>query len=173
MEDVMQAGGQWLPPGDYEFIQARVPVLCTDVLVRDAGDPDRVALIRRGTPDGERWCLTGGRVLHDEPLEAAVRRHIRATLGDGLVITPDRIRQAGVFEYFTRPGLGKLHDPRKHAVAVTYEVTGSGPLAAAGEALEARWLGLPELGALEFGFGHDLVIAQLLSHGRAPLSAAG
>ena len=64
-------------------------------------------------------CLVGGRVLHAEPLENAVRRHLRATLGSGIEVDPATLRPVGVIEYFSQTGIGEFHDPRKHAVSVT------------------------------------------------------
>jgi ADP-ribose pyrophosphatase YjhB (NUDIX family) len=162
--DVVRAGKQWLPMADYEFIQERVPILCVDVLLSPNDDPGQVALIRRATPDGDGWCLIGGRVLHNERLSAAVERHVAATVGTGVHVDLSTLELGAVIEYFTKPGFGDFHDPRKHAVALTYaascEYTGAPePL---GEAFEFRWFKIDQLSEVNFGFGQGEAVARVL-----------
>src|SRR5580693_2747074 len=118
-QDVVGAGDQWMPDEDYEFIQARVPILCVDVLLSPNDDPRQVALIRRAAPDGDAWCLIGGRVLRNEHLPAAVERHVAANLGPAVRVDRSTLRLGAVVEYFTEPDMGDFYDPRKHAVALT------------------------------------------------------
>jgi ADP-ribose pyrophosphatase YjhB (NUDIX family) len=78
MDDIIGAGGSWIPQAQYEMIQAAVPVLCVDVVLHPAGFPRQAGLIRRAGAARETWCMIGGRVLRDEPLPDAVSRHVRA-----------------------------------------------------------------------------------------------
>jgi ADP-ribose pyrophosphatase YjhB (NUDIX family) len=152
-QDVVGAGDQWMPDEDYEFIRARVPILCVDVLLSPNDDPRRVALIRRAAPDGDAWCLIGGRVLRNERLAAAVERHVAATQELGAVI-----------EYFTERGADGFYDPRKHAVALTYaaacECTGEPEVL--GEAFEFGWFKIDQLSEVSFGFGQGDAVARVL-----------
>jgi ADP-ribose pyrophosphatase YjhB (NUDIX family) len=163
-QDVVGAGDQWMPDEDYEFIQARVPILCVDVLLSPNDDPRRVGLIRRAAPDGDAWCLIGGRVLRNERLAAAVERHVAVTLGAGVHVDRSTLEFGAVIEYFTEPGPDGLYDPRKHAVAITYAAScecTSEP-EAHGEAFEFAWFKIDQLSEVSFGFGQGDAVARVL-----------
>jgi ADP-ribose pyrophosphatase YjhB (NUDIX family) len=165
MEDIVRAGDQWMPAEDYEFIQARVPILCVDVLLSPDHDPRQVGLVRRATYSGNYgWCLVGGRVLRNEHLSAAVERHVAATLGTAVHVDGSTLELGAVIEYFTEPGIGDFYDPRKHAVSLTYAAscTCTGEPEAMGEALEFRWFDIDRLSGVNFGFGHGDVAARVL-----------
>jgi len=171
-QDVVRAGDQWMPEADYEFIRSKVPILCVDVLLSPAEDPGRVALIRRATPDGEGWCLIGGRVLRNEHLSAAVERHVAATVGPAVRVDPATLELGAVIEYFTERGTGDFHDPRKHAVALTYAASCEcvGDPEALGEAFEVAWFKLEQLPEVNFGFGQGEAVARVLRRlGRRPV----
>lgn len=162
--DIIGGGNRWLPPEDYSFVRERVPILCVDVLLSPCGESSAVGLIRRATYDGgDGWCLVGGRVLRDEHLSAAVARHVTATLGAGLCLDPATLEMRAVAEYFTKPSADQLHDPRKHAVALTYTAACEGIPRPTGEATDFRWFDIGELGAVDFGFGQDAVVARALA----------
>jgi ADP-ribose pyrophosphatase YjhB (NUDIX family) len=165
-QDVVGAGDQWLPDEDYKFIQARVPILCVDVLLSPVEDPGQVGLIRRAAPDGDAWCLIGGRVLRNERLAVAVERHVAATLGTGVHVDRSTLEFGAVIEYFTERGPHGLYDPRKHAVAVTYAAScecTSDP-EALGEAFEFAWFKIDQLCEVSFGFGQGDAVAQVLKN---------
>jgi ADP-ribose pyrophosphatase YjhB (NUDIX family) len=165
-EDLIGARDQWLPQEQYDFIVAHVPILCVDLIPLSDDEQPRIGLIERATPDdGTGWCLVGGRVIHDEPLEAAVGRHLRVTLGDDIHVDLATLRPVGVIEYFSEKGIGEFHDPRKHAVSVTYSGRCSGtPVVQAGsEAIGFAWRTEEQLPAVNFGFGQDKVIKRFLS----------
>ena len=161
--DVVGAGRRLLPDQDYQFIRARVPILCVDVLLSPKDDPQRVGLIYRMTHDGgEGWCLIGGRVLRNERLIDAVTRHVRATLGEGVTVDRSTLGLRTIAEYFSEPFEGELYDPRKHAVALTYTAFCDGEPRPMGEAQEFRWFEISELSGLSFGFGQGKVISRFL-----------
>jgi len=163
-QDVVGAGDQWMSAADYDFVQDRVPILCVDVLLSPSDDPRQVALIRRVAPDGDGWCLVGGRVLRNEPLSAAVERHVAATLGPAVHVDRSTLQLGAVIEYFTEPGAGDFHDPRKHAVALTYAASCEciGEPEALGEALEFGWFKIDQLAEVHFGFGQGDAVARVL-----------
>lgn len=160
--DPIGAGSRLLPYQDYEFIKARVPILCVDVLLSPKGDPQRVGLIYRTNDGGEGWCLVGGRVLRNEHLTDAVIRHVLATLGEGVAIDRSTLEFRTIAEYFSEPFADELYDPRKHAVALTYTAFCDGEPKALGEAEEFRWFEIGELSSLTFGFGQGKVVSRLL-----------
>jgi ADP-ribose pyrophosphatase YjhB (NUDIX family) len=161
--DIVGAGSRLLPHQDYEFIKARVPILCVDVLLSPKDDPQRVGLIRRTTYNGgDGWCLVGGRVLRNERLTDAVTRHVLATLGEGVTVDRSTLEFQTIAEYFSEPLGDELYDPRKHAVALTYTAFCDGEPKPLGEAEEFGWFEVGELPSLNFGFGQDKVVSRLL-----------
>jgi ADP-ribose pyrophosphatase YjhB (NUDIX family) len=162
--DIIGGGNRWLSPEDYSFVRKLVPILCVDVLLSPRGRSSAVGLIRRATYDGGTgWCLVGGRVLRDEKLDTAVARHVTATLGAGLRLDAATLQLRAVAEYFTEPRPGELHDPRKHAVALTYTAACEGIACPVGEAFDFRWFDIGELGNVDFGFGQDGIVARVLA----------
>ena len=140
INDPVGAGDRWIPEAEYELIRARVPILCVDFIPLSLDQPPMIGLIRRETYDDRQgWCLVGGAVLRDEPLLTAVERHLHATLGDEIQLDSGTLRLLDIIEYFTKPGHGQFHDPRKHSVAPTYFGRCSGLVQPCGEALEFRW----------------------------------
>lgn len=161
--DIVGAGDRLLPGEDYEFIKARVPILCVDVLLSPKDGPQRVGLIHRMTYDGgDGWCLVGGRVLRNEHLADAVDRHVRATLGEGISLDRSTLEFGTAIEYFSEPLEGEFYDPRKHAVALTYTAFCEGGAEALGEALKFQWFEISELPGVNFGFGQGEVVSRLL-----------
>jgi ADP-ribose pyrophosphatase YjhB (NUDIX family) len=163
-QDIVGAGEQWMSEKEYKFIQDHVPILCVDVLLSPVGDPRQVALIRRAAPEGNAWCLIGGRVLRNEHLPDAVDRHVTVTLGPGVRVDRSTLEFGAVIEYFTEPGAEGLYDPRKHAVAVTYAASCecTGEPEALGEAFEFGWFNIDQLSEVDFGFGQGEAVARVL-----------
>jgi ADP-ribose pyrophosphatase YjhB (NUDIX family) len=162
--DVLGAGRQFLSEKDWNLVCESVPILCVDVILSPADDARKLALIRRTTPDGNGWCLVGGRVLLNEHLSAAVERHVTATLGPTVRVDRSTLELGAVIEYFSEPDMGDFHDPRKHAVALTYSATCecTGEPEALGEALEFGWFGIDQLSGVNFGFGQGEAVARVL-----------
>lgn len=155
----------WLPDAEWARIQTQVPIACADILpMRRADAGLEVGLILRDTPYGQGWCLVGGRILHNESIRDAILRQITSTLGDEVQCNlDDRPLPDFVAEYFTDEREGELHDPRQHALGLTFAVTIAGLPIAQGEAIEFRWFpadALPPAG--EFGFGQSAVVAAVL-----------
>jgi ADP-ribose pyrophosphatase YjhB (NUDIX family) len=165
-QDIVGAGDQWLSDEEYKFVQDHVPIVCVDVLLSPVGDPRRVALIRRAAPEGDAWCLIGGRVLRNEPLADAVDRHVAVTLGPGVRVNRSTLQFGAVIEYFIEPGAEGFYDPRKHAVSITYAASCeySGEPEALGEASEFAWFKIDQLSEVSFGFGQGGVVARVLKN---------
>jgi ADP-ribose pyrophosphatase YjhB (NUDIX family) len=149
----------WIPEKQYEGILASVPIVCVDVVVFEVRS-GRLGLIFRDTYDNKQgWCLIGGAVLRDEPIESAIRRQIFETLGGDVRIVDSSIRFLGVVEYFTMKRPGEFYDPRKHAVAMNYSVEIEGnPVPDGAEALNFEWFDLGHLPFDHFGFDQGRVL---------------
>jgi ADP-ribose pyrophosphatase YjhB (NUDIX family) len=163
--DIIGAGNGWIPDELYKSIEASVPIVCVDVLLSPHGAPGQIGLIQRATyDDGFGWCLIGGRVLRNESLSDAVDRHVLATLGDNIRVVRSTMRLGAVIEYFSESGLGDFHDPRKHAVALTYTAACEfdGEPEVHGEAVDFRWFSIDDLRDIDFGFGQGEAVARVL-----------
>lgn len=164
--DLIGARDQWLPKEKYDFIVARVPILCVDLIMLSDEEQPRIGLIERAVPDdGTGWCLVGGRVTRDEPLAAAVSRHLRATLGDEIGVDLATLRPVGIIEYFSEKGIGEFYDPRKHAVSVTYSgyCSGNPNVQKGTEAIDFAWHTEEQLPVVRFGFGQEKVVKRFLT----------
>jgi ADP-ribose pyrophosphatase YjhB (NUDIX family) len=155
----------WIPDAEWARIQRLLPIACADVLVtRSSAGGLEVGLILRDSPDGQRWCLVGGRILRDESIRDAILRQLTSTLGDGVQCSLDqRPRPDFIAKYFADQREGELHDPRQHALGLTFALTVTGSISARGEAIEFRWFPVDDLpSANEFGFGQRAVVEAVL-----------
>jgi hypothetical protein len=126
----------------YWLSRKLVPIACVDVLPYDTGRGGaRVGLIRRKTDSGTTvWAMMGGGVHRGETIEEAIHRHVRVTLGSGVVWQhADRGSGPLVAEYFPWQRQGYGVDSRKHAIALSYAVSLRGDPSPRGEALEFKW----------------------------------
>lgn len=166
----MKVNSSWLKPDQWEFVQAKVPIACVDVLpVRldpiDSATVTSIGLILRETPrEGRRWCLIGGRLLRGESLGEAVQRQIRETLGEKVTVgIPSHQQPTYVVQYFTDPKPGGCVDPRQHAIGLTYCLPLKGDIHPQGEALEFAWFDTNSLPSPDrFGFDQHRVVAACL-----------
>ena len=159
----MSAADQgWLDPATWERVQQIVPIVCVDVMAVRVKAGVEVGLILRETPhEGRRWCLVGGRLRRGESLSHAVLREVDSALGPGLLESQWSGRASSIVEYAPEPaGIGP-HDPRKHAIGLTYVVELLGEPQPRNEALDFAWFARAELPTA--GFGQRGVIEGLLS----------
>jgi ADP-ribose pyrophosphatase YjhB (NUDIX family) len=168
MREHTNAGDRWIPEADYRFICARVPIMCVDLLPVLA-DTGRFGLVERDTYDGGRGLnLIGGGVLLDEPLTESLDRHLRATLGEATDLRPDTLALVGIYQYFKVARPGRLHDPRKNSVSITYAGVLDGEPKPSGEAHAFHTFELDHPpGLTEFGFGQGTVVYDALATVRA------
>jgi hypothetical protein len=142
---------RWLSDGEWQFVQARVPIPCVDIVPArktERGDP-QVGLILRASPfEGRKlWCHLGGRIVRGETIGQAILRHCHSTLVNfeveiGTDPQPQYVKQWFPSEIMPG-GNGPLFgiDPRKHAIANSFLIwTDCLPSAKpGGEALEFHW----------------------------------
>lgn len=154
----------FLPADEWERIQRQVPIVCVDAVVM-AESRSRYALILRDTADeGQRLCLTGGRVYRNETIAEAISRQLFTTLGTDIRFQLDDEPQPYyVAQYFPERRNGHGWDSRKHAVALTFVVDVAGQVTPMGEALDVTWFRADELPrADEMGFAQHLALGRCL-----------
>lgn len=149
---------KWLSKTEWEALQLKMPIVCVDVLpFRYVADGRiEVGLIYRETPhQGLRWCLIGGRLLYNESLHAGIIRQIMHSLGPKVrCALLANTQPMCVAEYYPRKICGKLFDPRKHAIGITFMVRIDGSIQPQGEALDFSWFNLDRLqSSRRIGFG--------------------
>jgi 8-oxo-dGTP diphosphatase len=136
------------------------PHLTTDLIIRIAGESDRVVLVeRRNPPPG--WALPGGFVDLGETVAEGARREAREETG--LVVT--LVTLLGVYS-------GPARDPRGHTVGLVYVADANGVPEAGDDAAKARGWSLDALPPL--AFDHEVILADymrwLATGSRAPLT---
>lgn len=168
MKHHTNAGERWIPEPDYRRICALVPILSVDLLPV-IGSSRSFGLIERDTYAGRRGLsLIGGAVLLDEPLPEAVARHLAATLGPDAWLQADSLCFFGAYQYFKQARPGHLHDPRKHAVSLTYAGILHGTVSPMGEAHAFHTFDFDRPPPPEaFGFGQGSVVADGIASFRA------
>lgn len=153
----------WLSDDEWSFVQARVPIVCIDVLPVQINGIGRrqIGLVLRETPhQGQRWCLIGGRLMRNETQRAGLLRQVAATLGPSVecLIGPT-IRPVYVAEYLSVQRSDMLFDPRQHALGITFAVRICGIPTAIGEAIKFEWFDTTSPPSDScFGFGQADVV---------------
>jgi 8-oxo-dGTP diphosphatase len=101
-------------------------------------DHDRLLLVRRGHgPAAGDWSVPGGRVQHGETLAEAVTRELREETGLEGVCGP-------LIDW------GEHFEDEFHSIIFDFEVTlvGEDEPVCGDDAVEARWVDLPDVGEL-------------------------
>jgi ADP-ribose pyrophosphatase YjhB (NUDIX family) len=154
-----------LPLPAFALATKLVPIACVDVLpFRVNHGKVEVGLIQRKDANGYVvWNLIGGGIHRRESVADAASRHIHMTLGPHVTWErPDFSQPKVIGEYFPVPVNGAGHDPRKHAIGLSYPVLLSGKVLPQGEALGFRWFSETDVPFDEIGFGQDYVVRRLL-----------
>lgn len=163
-----------LPRLPYSLVRRLVPIACVDILpIKTEDDLLKVGLIRRYDTSGRVVrALIGGGIHRTETVGDAAARHLCSTLGPEVRWTdPDWDRPATIGQYLPKARSDGLHDPRKHAVALTYVVVLAGTASPRGEAIGFDWFTIASPPLDEMGFGQEIVVRRLLeqlSDTRAP-----
>lgn len=163
----------WLSREELDNVRGRVPILyvaAVPVRVADNGDVTSVGLLLRASEAGtmERE-LIAGRVNYHERVRDALLRHLEKDLGPmALPSVPASPAPFTVAEFFPTPGITPFHDPRQHAVALSFIVPVRGDCAPQQDALDLAWLTPEEAGKTglhaEMAGGHGALLQQALAH---------
>ncbi|KYH44559.1 NUDIX hydrolase family protein [Branchiibius sp. NY16-3462-2] len=156
----------WLSELALQETRARVPMLYVEAIpvrLDDTGRIEHVGLLLRGSATGEMSrSFVSGRVFYGESVREALMRNLEKDLGPAAFPRlPVSTVPFSVAEYLPVPGVSPLHDPRQHAVALTYVVPVVGECDPRQDALELTWLTPQE--------AVDASIAAELDGGRAHL----
>ena len=160
-----------LPWFAFYFVSKLSPISCVDLLPYRVVDQSvEIGLIQRRDAHGQIvWNLVGGGIHRQESVAEAAARHMYATLGPDVIWTePDYSRPDAIEEYFPVRRAAAGHDPRKHAIALTYAVPLSGQVSARDEAITFRWFPEDALPLDNMGFGQDIVVSRILPVVRVP-----
>lgn len=163
----------WLSHEDLENVRGRVPILyvaAVPVRVGDNGSVTGVGLLLRASESGmmEREVVAG-RVKYHERVRDALVRHLEKDLGPvALPSVPPSPVPFTIAEFFPTPGITPYHDPRQHAVALSFIVPVRGDCAPQQDALDLAWLTPEEASETalqaEMGGGHGALLRQALAH---------
>ena len=162
MTSEVEARSGWLSADQIRDARAQLPILYVEALpVRcdSVGSIVSVGLLLRAMPDGSisRSLVTG--------------RHLEKDLGNmAMPQIPLSMTPVSVSEYFPNPEVSGLHDPRQHAVALSYIVPVSGDCAPSQASLDLAWLtpseaSSPEMASEMTGGQHKVLLTLLASVG--------
>jgi len=165
--------GSWLSADQIKDARAQLPILYVEALpVRTDtnGNISEVGLLLRAMPDGTiARSIVSGRVLHGELVRDALIRHLEKDLGNlALPLLPSSTLPISISEYFPDPEVTGLHDPRQHAVALSYLIPVQGDCSPSQSALDLAWLtpmeAISSQTASEMTGGQHKVVLKLLAY---------
>lgn len=172
MQAELDGKTSWLSSEAIKDARAQLPILYVEALpVRTdaSGKVIQIGLLLRAMPDGSiSRALVSGRVLHGEMVRDALIRHLEKDLGNlALPLLPSSTLPVSVSEYFPDPEISGLHDPRQHAVALSYLIPVQGDCAPSQASLDLAWLtpaeAISERTASEMTGGQHKVLLTLLA----------
>jgi len=170
--DVASTAPGWLSSDELAEVRDRVPMVYVEavpVRIDHLGKVTHVGLLLRAMPDGSvSRAVVSGRVLYGETVREALWRHLTKDLGaDAEPHLPVSPVPFTVAEYFPDPRRTGFHDPRHHAVALTYVVVVTGTCQPAQDALDFSWMTPEEVisrhVAAEMTSGHDRLVRMALA----------
>lgn len=176
MQAEIDSRSRWLSSRELEDARAQLPILYIEALpirTDTAGKITHIGLLLRAMPDGSiSRSLVSGRVLHGELVRDALIRHLEKDLGNlALPLLPSSTVPISISEYFPDPERSGLHDPRQHAVALSYLIPVQGDCAPSQSSLDLSWLTPTEALSLqlesEMTGGQHIVLRTLLAHAGA------
>lgn len=145
MQAEIDERGKWLTADGIKDARAQLPILYVEALpvrTNSQGRITEVGLLLRAMPDGSiSRALVSGRVLHGEQIRDALIRHLEKDLGNlALPLLPATTVPVSISEYFPDPAITGLHDPRQHAVALSYLIPVQGDCVPSQAALNLAWI---------------------------------
>jgi colanic acid biosynthesis protein WcaH len=124
-----------IPAAQYKQILEVMPVLCVDVVIRNAGG-EYLLVKRANEPLKGQWWVVGGRVYKNETLEQAVLRKVKQEIG----VTVHALEPIGYYEDRFEKNSIKMDSPL-HAVSVVFSVVidGQQTIKTDGQSLEWKF----------------------------------
>ncbi|AXG13713.1 NUDIX hydrolase family protein [Intrasporangium calvum] len=169
----LQTSAAWLSREDLESARGRLPMLyvhAVPVRVDDRGVVTQLGLLLRADDDGGIGQeVVGGRVRYHEKIRDALARHVESDLGPvALPRIPISPQPIAVAEFFPTRGVTPYHDPRQHAVSLTYIVAMTGDCQPQQDALDLSWVTPEEAAEMamrgEMSGSHGVLVRQALAH---------
>ena len=169
----VETTGAWLSREELDNARERLPILyvhAVPVRVDDRGVVTQVGLLLRADDGGGIGQeVVGGRVLYHERIRDALARHIQNDLGPlALPRIPVSPQPIAIAEFFPTPGVTPYHDPRQHAVSLTYVVAVTGDCKPQQDALDLSWVTPVEAAEMatqgEMSGSHGVLVRQALAH---------
>ena len=173
MQSELDERAKWLSAEGIKDARAQLPILYVEALpvrTNAAGKVIEIGLLLRAMPDGSiSRSLVSGRVLYGELVRDALIRHLEKDLGNlALPILPNSTLPVCITEYFPDPEISGLHDPRQHAVALSYLIPVQGDCSPSQASLNLAWLtpseAISSRTASEMTGGQHKVVLTLLAH---------
>jgi len=162
----------WLSDRELSQVRSELPILYVNIVpvrTHSTGEITEVGLLLRADGGMMSRALIAGRVLYHESVREAIIRNIEKDLGlAALPRVPLSPTPFTIAEYFPTAGFGTFHDPRQHAVALSYVVAVDGDCEPSQNALDIVWLSPEEAASEEVGAemtgGQDALLRHALLH---------
>ncbi|MCR4328835.1 MAG: NUDIX domain-containing protein [Patescibacteria group bacterium] len=125
-----------IPEALYKEIHHYLPLICTDVVVIGGAKKKHFLLVKRkNEPEKGAWWFPGGRIFKNELLAEAAARKVKQETG----LTPKRLTQLGIYEYFSP--VGYFEGMNSHMLAVVYraEVNIRDTIIIDHQSVDSRW----------------------------------
>ncbi|MFZ2513028.1 MAG: DUF4916 domain-containing protein [Candidatus Saccharimonadales bacterium] len=158
-----------VPDEVYALLTDLIPVVCIDCIPVDISNPlePKIGVITRATGSQKgKKCLVGGRILKNESISQAIRRHLMNDLGVTQftffkINAEDKPFKVVCYKHADSASDGKSFDPTKNAFSLTYLVSISEEPVPHNEALEFHWVSFVNE-AVEDGFNQKTIMQQAL-----------
>lgn len=162
----------WLTDRELSHVRTQLPMLYVNVIpvrVSATGQVTEVGLLLRADEGVMSRAIVAGRVLFHETIRDAIVRNLEKDLGlAALPRVPLSPTPFAIAEYFPTEGFGTFHDPRQHAVALSYVVPIDGDCEPSQNALDIVWLAPEEAAsddvAAEMAGGQHALLRHALAH---------
>jgi ADP-ribose pyrophosphatase YjhB (NUDIX family) len=149
---------------DYRFITSSVPIVCIDVIpVRlNESHIELGAIIRKTGTESGKIALIGGRIVKNESISDAIRRHLKKDLNvSDFKYSPLNSEDNPIivqqYQHSTLESSSVIcFDPTKHSIGLTYLIEISQEPKPANEASKFLWLKQGDIDE-SFAFRQDIV----------------
>jgi len=162
----------WLSDRELSQVRSEMPIVYVNIVpvrTHTTGEITEVGLLLRADAGMMSRALIAGRVLYHETLRDAIIRNIEKDLGlAAMPRVPLSPTPFTIAEYFPTEGFATFHDPRQHAVALSYVVAVDGDCEPSQNALDIVWLSPEEAAsddvAAEMTGGQHALLRHALLH---------
>ncbi len=156
---------------EYELVTNSVPIVCIDVipLIYSNNTVKLGAIIRATGSESGKVALIGGRILKNESITEAIRRHIQKDLSCTQFSYNQLNNEDSPFlvqQYEHTASLPKkfeCFDPTKHSIGLTYLIELQETPVATNEARDFLWLSEHDIND-NFAFRQDFVFKQVIKN---------